>query len=213
MGSGGDAGQDSDQGNRWRARPVLAGGLKVAVVAVPVICSLAAAWAVSSTLPAGTGSGRWGYRALTVGCAVVAAMLAERVARRLLPMTALLKLSLLFPEQAPSRFKVARRATSTQRLDQLAAHRRGDAMNAAATILDLLAALANHDKRTRGHAERVRVYTDLLAEQLRLSRDDQDRLRWAALLHDIGKLAVDPAILNKPGKPNRTRVEHPALAP
>ena len=194
--------QELDQRNRWRARPLLAAGLKVAVVAVPVLGSLVAAWAVSSLLPTGTGTGRWGYRAIIVGAALIAAMLSERVARRLLPMTALLKLSLLFPDQAPSRLKVARRATSTQRLSQLAAHRRGDAMNAASTILELLAALASHDKRTRGHAERVRVYTDLLAEQLRLSRDDQDRLRWAALLHDIGKLAVDPAILNKPGKPN-----------
>ncbi len=33
------------------------------------------------------------------------------------------------------------------------------------------------------------------------SRDDLDRLRWGALLHDIGKLSVDPAILNKAGKP------------
>ena len=54
-------------------------------------------------------------------------------------------------------------------------------MGAATTILELLAALANHDKRTRGHAERVRVYTDLLAQQMRLSSADQDLLRWAAL--------------------------------
>jgi hypothetical protein len=176
--------------------------LKLAVIAVPVLCSLLAAWAASSMLPVGSGSGRWGYRAVALACALAAAMLTERFARRLLPMTALLKLSLLFPDQAPSRFKVARRATSTQRLDRLASDRRGDMMNAASTILELLAALANHDKRTRGHAERVRVYTDLLAAQLRLGRDDQDRLRWAALLHDIGKLAVDPAILNKTSKPN-----------
>ena len=85
-------------------------------------------------------------------------------------------------------------------IQRFATRRDGAAASAASTIMELLAALAHHDKRTRGHAERVRVYTDLLGEQLRLTRDDQDRLRWSALLHDVGKLAVDPAILNKAGK-------------
>ena len=152
-------------------------------------------------LPPSAGATRWLYRAIVVLCALGAAMLAERGARRLLPMTTLLKLSLLFPDQAPSRFKVARRATSRQKLDQLAGKRDDTAVGVAASILSLLAALASHDKRTRGHAERVRVYSDLLAQQMRLNREDQDRLRWGALLHDIGKLTVDPEILNKAGKP------------
>ena len=65
---------------------------------------------------------------------------------------------------------------------------------------DLTAALQSHDRRTRGHAERVRIYTDMLAEELRLPDEDRDRLRWAALLHDIGKLSVRARTLNKPGK-------------
>jgi putative nucleotidyltransferase with HDIG domain len=192
----------ADEQNRWHARPVLAALLKIVVVSVPVLCSLAAAWIASSLLPHPTSSARWLYRGLTVLIGLAAAIFAERGARRLLPMTTLLKLSLLFPDQAPSRFKVARQANATQRLGKLADAHDGSAVNLAADILALLAALASHDKRTRGHAERVRVYADLLAEQLRLSRDDQDRLRWAALLHDIGKLSVDPEILNKPGKPS-----------
>ena len=52
----------------------------------------------------------------------------------------------------------------------------------------------------RGHGERVRALTDLIADELDLSTDDRDRLRWSALLHDIGKIAVHPDILNKPGK-------------
>jgi hypothetical protein len=117
-------------------------------------------------------------------------------------MTTLLKLSMLFPNKAPSRLKVARRATSASRLRELGGQRGGSAADAASTIMELLAALARHDKRTRGHAERVRLFTDMVAEQLRLTRAEQDRLRWAALLHDIGKLTIDPAILNKPGKPS-----------
>ncbi len=70
-------------------------------------------------------------------------------------------------------------------------------------ILELVAALSAHDRKTRGHSERVRAYTDMLAAELDLSVDDRDRLRWAALLHDIGKLRVPTRTLNKAGKPDR----------
>ena len=45
----------------------------------------------------------------------------------------------------------------------------------------------------------MRVFTDLLGEELQLSEADRYRLRWAALMHDIGKLTIAPKILNKPG--------------
>lgn len=53
---------------------------------------------------------------------------------------------------------------------------------------------------TSGHSERVAVYADLIAEELGF---DSERRRWlkrAALLHDIGKLGVSNAILDKNGK-------------
>ena len=71
---------------------------------------------------------------------------------------------------------------------------------AAEKILALAGALNAHDRLTRGHGERVRAYTDLIADELDLSPSDRDRLRWSALLHDIGKLAVHPHVLNKPDK-------------
>ncbi len=46
----------------------------------------------------------------------------------------------------------------------------------------------------------MRVYTDLIAAQMRLTPAAVDRLRWAALLHDIGKLRVPRTTLNKPAK-------------
>jgi putative nucleotidyltransferase with HDIG domain len=70
--------------------------------------------------------------------------------------------------------------------------------DAAAQLVGLLAGLAAHDPRTRGHCERVRAYNDLLAEELGLPEADRDRLRWAALIHDIGKLKVSRRVLNKP---------------
>jgi HD-GYP domain-containing protein (c-di-GMP phosphodiesterase class II) len=45
----------------------------------------------------------------------------------------------------------------------------------------------------------VRLYTDLIGEELKLYPADRDRLRWAALIHDVGKLEVPTSVLNKPG--------------
>ncbi len=53
---------------------------------------------------------------------------------------------------------------------------------------------------TRGHSERVAVFTDMIAEEMGLSRERRRWLNRAALLHDIGKLAISNSILDKPGK-------------
>ncbi len=63
-----------------------------------------------------------------------------------------------------------------------------------------MAALGRHDRITRGHSERVWGYARLIGAELDLSPDDADRLHWAALLHDVGKLGVAPEILNKRGR-------------
>ena len=61
----------------------------------------------------------------------------------------------------------------------------------------------------------MRAFTDLVAGQLKLSTQDRDRLRWAALLHDVGKIHVPARILNKPGRPDAREWEqlqaHPAI--
>ena len=190
----------------WAAKPALAALLRVAIFVFPLACALGATAFARRVLgpPASTGAlvAQWlGLMALGVGVALIA----ERVARRLLPLATLLKLSMLFPSRAPSRFKVARAAGSLRQLeadtpasDEATAEPAED--DSAATILALVARLSAHDRRTRGHAERVRVYTDMIAEEMKLEDADRYRLRWAALLHDIGKLAVDPRILNKIGE-------------
>jgi putative nucleotidyltransferase with HDIG domain len=53
---------------------------------------------------------------------------------------------------------------------------------------------------TSGHSTRVALYADLIAEQLGLPESRRRWLRRGALLHDLGKLGVSNAILDKPGK-------------
>jgi HD-GYP domain-containing protein (c-di-GMP phosphodiesterase class II) len=53
------------------------------------------------------------------------------------------------------------------------------------------------DPHTYRHSLRVAAYVDELARALRLPYSDIDRLRWAARLHDLGKVAVDAAVLAK----------------
>lgn len=53
---------------------------------------------------------------------------------------------------------------------------------------------------TAGHSERVTIYTDMIAEAMGYSDEDRQSLKRVALLHDIGKLGVSNAILDKPGK-------------
>ena len=130
----------------------------------------------------------------------------DRVTRRLLPLAALLKLSLVFPDEAPSRFKIAFRAgrrrpargtarSCARRRSRDRPRRSGD------RLLELVAALNIHDPLTRGHCDRVRAYSVMIGEELGLDSDELDLLNWAALLHDVGKLEVPTEILAKDGKP------------
>ena len=128
--------------------------------------------------------------------------LSARVARRALALSVLLKMRLVFPGEAPKRVAVALRATSTRgfrrRPDEPRSKEVADEpVVAAERIVELAACLSAQNRKTRGHAERVRALTDLVAEELRLPDPDRDRLRWAALLHDMGKLAEHPDFLNK----------------
>lgn len=68
-----------------------------------------------------------------------------------------------------------------------------------ATIEALAAAIDAKDQTTRVHIQRVQAYAAGLAEALELPADDVQAVRTAALLHDIGKLAVPAHILSKPG--------------
>jgi len=53
---------------------------------------------------------------------------------------------------------------------------------------------------TAGHSSRVALYTDMIAEALEISPERRRWLKRGALLHDVGKLGVSNAVLDKPGK-------------
>jgi diguanylate cyclase (GGDEF)-like protein/putative nucleotidyltransferase with HDIG domain len=68
-----------------------------------------------------------------------------------------------------------------------------------ATIEALAGAIDAKDQMTNSHILRVQIYATGLAEAIGLSAADVQGVRTAALLHDIGKLAVPEHILSKPG--------------
>ena len=68
------------------------------------------------------------------------------------------------------------------------------------TIEGLALAIDAKDHTTHEHLHRVRTYAVAIAKELHLSELEMDALRAAALLHDIGKLAVPDHIINKPGR-------------
>ncbi len=193
---------------RWAARPWRARGVRLLVYALPIAGSLGFVQLVTAITGVPTSS-LWVFLlwwlAVSLAATVVVAVMYAFV-RRLLPLGALLELSLVFPDEAPSRFKLALRSGTVDSLEERLrlmkeANEATSAQEAAEILLQLAGALDVHDRLTRGHAERVRAYSYSLGRELGLAGDDLDRLNWAALLHDIGKLEVSTEILNKPGRP------------
>jgi len=68
------------------------------------------------------------------------------------------------------------------------------------TVSALSSALEAKDKYTRGHSERVMYFAIGIGEELGLSKDALRNLRYAAVLHDIGKIGISESIITKPGR-------------
>jgi putative two-component system response regulator len=66
-------------------------------------------------------------------------------------------------------------------------------------VESLVSALEAKDKYTAGHSRRVTKIAVDMGRLLGLKGEDLENLRWAALLHDIGKIGIDSSIQNKPG--------------
>ena len=68
------------------------------------------------------------------------------------------------------------------------------------TIESLVRAVDAKDSYTNGHSVRVATYTKQISKLLGYTDDQADTMYYTALLHDVGKIGVDDAILRKPGK-------------
>jgi putative nucleotidyltransferase with HDIG domain len=66
------------------------------------------------------------------------------------------------------------------------------------TIKALAAAIDEKDPYTRGHSDRVHRYAVAIARRLGLSKQEMRNVTVGALLHDIGKIGIEDAILRKP---------------
>jgi HD-GYP domain-containing protein (c-di-GMP phosphodiesterase class II) len=67
------------------------------------------------------------------------------------------------------------------------------------SIRMLAAAIDEKDPYTRGHSGRVAKYSTIIAQEMKLSAEELDKLKISALLHDVGKIGVDDRVLKKPG--------------
>jgi diguanylate cyclase (GGDEF)-like protein/PAS domain S-box-containing protein len=68
------------------------------------------------------------------------------------------------------------------------------------TINAIISTLHEKNKREEQHSHRVSVLCERIGEALGLSEGQIEELRTVGLLHDIGKIAIEETILNKPGK-------------
>ena len=141
------------------------------------------------------GFGLWIGQAIVVSSA--AAMLATRLGNRLAPVSALFRLTLIFPDHAPSRFGLALRSGTVRQMTDGVALSSTSVQAAAEQAVAMVSALGRHERLTRGHTERVRAHAELIGQEMGLSETELQRLRWGVLLHDVGKLTVPPEILNK----------------
>lgn len=71
--------------------------------------------------------------------------------------------------------------------------------NAEVVLFSLAESIEARDPYTRGHCERLAEMSSRLGGRLGLPEEDIKALRWAGIVHDIGKVAVPDAILLKPG--------------
>lgn len=94
-----------------------------------------------------------------------------------------------------SPLEVLARCRSLLRVKEL-----NDQLDSAQSVVFALArAIEAKSPFTQGHTERVTTHALAMAEKLGLTDSERSAIRIGSLLHDIGKIAIPDAILNKPG--------------
>lgn len=67
------------------------------------------------------------------------------------------------------------------------------------TVLALARAMDARDSYTADHSQRLAAWAEAIAQSIGCMKEDIQAIRWAALLHDIGKIGIPDQILRKPG--------------
>jgi len=67
-------------------------------------------------------------------------------------------------------------------------------------ITSMVNILEVHDEYTKGHSSNVAEIALNIAKKMMMSQEDMEKIFWAGLLHDIGKILIPTDILNKPAK-------------
>ncbi|MCP5463502.1 MAG: response regulator [Deltaproteobacteria bacterium] len=80
--------------------------------------------------------------------------------------------------------------------------------HAESMVFALVEALEAKDIYTRGHSERVAKYSMILAREMGMTEQEVEVIRKGSLLHDIGKIGVKDAILNKVEKLTQEEIAH-----
>jgi diguanylate cyclase (GGDEF)-like protein/putative nucleotidyltransferase with HDIG domain len=127
--------------------------------------------------------------------------------------TSLLVLPLIYWVYRSYRLYLGRLEAEKERVEVEKRHVEQIASLNMRTIEALALAIEAKDHTTHTHLQRVRTYAIAVAKELNLSEGEIEALRAAALLHDIGKLAVPEQIINKPGKLTKEEFEKMKVHP
>jgi diguanylate cyclase (GGDEF)-like protein/putative nucleotidyltransferase with HDIG domain len=140
----------------------------------------------------------WSFPFYMVGAAVVFAVgfLSKHVGWQ----TSLLPLSLVYWVYRSYHLYLAKLAAEKRHVEIEKRHAEDVAALHLRTIESLALAIEAKDHTSHQHLQRVRVFTVEVAKELGFSESEIEALRAAALLHDIGKLAIPEHIINKPGR-------------
>jgi putative nucleotidyltransferase with HDIG domain len=112
----------------------------------------------------------------------------------------LLLLPILYVVHRSHGMHISRLEEARTRAEQQRAHAEEVAALHRRTIETLALAIEAKDQTTHDHLERVETYSVEVGRELGLADSELEALRAAALLHDIGKIAVPEYIISKPGK-------------
>jgi diguanylate cyclase (GGDEF)-like protein/putative nucleotidyltransferase with HDIG domain len=140
----------------------------------------------------------WSFPYYLIGAAVV--FLVDFVNQHAGWQTSLLVLPIIFWFYRSYRLYLGRLEAEKKQVEIEKKHVEEVAALHVRTIEALALAIEAKDQTSHMHLQRVRVYTVAIAQELGLSESEIEALRAAALLHDVGKLAIPEHIINKPGK-------------